>query len=151
MAHNAGTTTSLFQGIESPGQKSTGNFWLCIDKQRNHIHFCIPEIMPLVALSSQRLSRHAAPAISACPLENVEKIKVYSLDNGISISSLYIYGSSIPKIIHIRLLVCHQGLHSKVDRFFQLILNAFLQRKSFSIQAGTIRHEFINKNRFSFN
>src|SRR5699024_4273458 len=80
-------------------EQLASDFGLRKSEIRQHIHFCIPEIVPFIPFTCQSLCRYIRPSISSGCLVQVKKVKTKPRLQLVITYDLYV--SHFPKLIHI--------------------------------------------------
>ena len=138
MSKNPRPGPRLIQGIVAVVQKRSCQLRLRVDEYRQHIHFRIPEIMPLIPLSGQPFGSHAGPSVPSRSLHNVEQVEADSLEQLFIPIHLHIRGR--PEGIHIFPLALPLPRNSKGRSLRQYLFHAGGKLSLWHVKAGCIAH-----------
>ena len=79
MSQYTGTVARFIQGVVAVVQQTTRKFRLGIDKDRQDIHFGIPEVVALIPFAGQTFGTHTRSAITARCLHDMIQVEAQPL------------------------------------------------------------------------
>ena len=148
MSKNFCPIPCLIQCVETVLQKFSCKLRCRVHKYRKYIHFCIPEIMSLIAFTGKSLCAHSCSSVSSGRLHNMKQIETDSLLKSLIIINLNI--GNIPEFMDFLHMSLKLLLPSILCCLFQFFFCKSFQLTSLHVLTGCINNKFLTGNRSVF-